>query len=55
MISLLKEANLDIPDDSYLKLVGSSVKEMEEFYHQHFKTEADRDKFIKRSKFRYSR
>ena len=44
-----KEANLDIPDDSYLKLVGSSVKEMEEFYHQHFKTEADRDKFIKRT------
>ena len=44
-----KEANLNIPDDSYLKLVGSSVKEMEEFYHQHFKTEADRDKFIKRT------
>lgn len=44
-----KEANLDIPDDSYLKLVGSSVKEMEAFYHKHFKTEADRDKFIKRT------
>ena len=44
-----KEANLDIPDDSYLKLVGSSVKEMEDFYHKHFKTEADRDKFIKRT------
>lgn len=44
-----KEANLDIPDDSYLKLVGSSVKEMEEFYHRHFKTKADRDKFIKRT------
>ena len=44
-----KEANLDIPDDSYLKLVGSSVKEMEDFYHRHFKTDADRDKFIKRT------
>ncbi|WP_298490796.1 HAD family phosphatase [uncultured Lactobacillus sp.] len=44
-----KEANLDIPDDSYLKLVGSSVKEMEKFYHRHFKTKADRDKFIKRT------
>lgn len=44
-----KEANLDIPDDSYLKLVGSSVKEMGEFYHRHFKTKADRDKFIKRT------
>ena len=41
-----KEANLDIPDDSYLKLVGSSVKEMEDFYHKHYKTDADRDKFI---------
>ena len=44
-----KESNLDIPDDSYLKLVGSSVKEMEEFYHKHFKTEAERDKFIRRT------
>lgn len=42
-----KEANLDIPDDSYLKLVGSSVKEMEDFYHRHFKTDADRDKLLK--------
>ena len=26
-----KEANLDIPDDSYLKLVGSSVKKWKNF------------------------
>ena len=49
-----KEANLDIPDDSYLKLVGSSVKEMEDFYHKHFKTEADRNKFIKRKSWHAS-
>lgn len=48
-IQAAQEEKLDVPKDSYLKLAGATVKEMEEFYHHYFKTEAARDKFIKRT------
>lgn len=48
-IQAAKEAKLDIPEDSYLKLVGASVQEMEKFYHRYFTTEKERDQFIKRT------
>ncbi|RVU70317.1 MULTISPECIES: HAD family phosphatase [Lactobacillus] len=48
-IQAAEEANLPIPRDSYLKLAGASVKEMEAFYHKYFKTTVERDKFIKRT------
>lgn len=48
-IQAAKEEKLDIPEDSYLKLAGATIKEMEEFYHQYFPTEQLRDNFIKRT------
>ncbi|WP_297819264.1 HAD family phosphatase [uncultured Lactobacillus sp.] len=48
-IQAAKEYNLNIPEDSYLKLVGSSAKDMENFYHKYFKTTELRDEFIKRT------
>ena len=48
-IQATKEAKLGLPDDSYLKLAGATVKEMKEFYHRYFKTEKQRDDFIKRT------
>lgn len=44
-----KEANLGIPEDSYLKLAGATVREMENFYHKYFDTAEERDRFIKRT------
>ena len=32
-----------------MKLTGATVKEMQDFYHKYFKTDADRDRFIKRT------
>lgn len=48
-IQAAKEAELGIPEDSYLKLVGVSVEEMEKFYHHYFSTQQERDHFIKRT------
>ncbi|WP_276805100.1 HAD family hydrolase [Lactobacillus hominis] len=48
-IQAAKEYDLSIPEDSYLKLVGSSAKDMENFYHKYFKTIKLRDQFIKRT------
>lgn len=48
-IQAAKEAKLGIPEDSYLKLVGVSVKEMENFYHHYFSSQKERDQFIKRT------
>lgn len=48
-IQAAKEENLGIPEDSYLKLTGATVKEMQAFYHQYFKTDEERDRFIKRT------
>lgn len=48
-IQAAKEAGLDIPKDSYLKLAGASVKKMAEFYNKYFPTPQARDAFIKRT------
>lgn len=48
-IQAAREAKLDIPDDSYLKLAGASVKIMEKFYHKYFDSDYSRDEFIKRT------
>lgn len=48
-IQAAKEAKLDIPEESYLKLIGATVQEMQDFYHKYFKTTAERDRFIKRT------
>lgn len=48
-IQATEEENLGIPRDTYLKLTGATVKDMQEFYHKYFKTDADRDRFIKRT------
>lgn len=48
-IQAAKEYELGIPEDSYLKLVGSSAQDMENFYHKYFKTTQLRDEFIKRT------
>lgn len=48
-IQAAKEAKLGIPEDSYLKLVGASVKDMENFYHHYFSSQQERDRFIKRT------
>ena len=48
-IQAARECQLDIPDDSYLKLAGATVKEMQDFYHKYFKTSNERDAFIKRT------
>lgn len=48
-IQAAEEAKLGTPRDAYLKLTGASVDEMENFYHKYFKTDADRDRFIKRT------
>jgi HAD superfamily hydrolase (TIGR01509 family) len=44
-----KEAHLNIPDDFYLKLVGSSEVEMNRFYQQYFNGDEQRACFIKRT------
>ncbi|TVV07907.1 HAD family phosphatase [Lactobacillus jensenii] len=48
-IQAAKEAKLDIPEDSYLKLTGATAKDMQNFYHKYFATEVERDAFIKRT------
>lgn len=48
-IQAAKEAGLDIPEDSYVKLAGASVKKMTEFYNKYFPTPQARDAFIKRT------
>ena len=48
-IQAAKEANLGTPDDIYLKLVGSTTTDMNDFYQQYFKNKEQRDQFIKRT------
>lgn len=48
-IQAAEEEKIGTPRDAYLKLTGATVKEMQDFYHKYFKTEADRDRFIKRT------
>lgn len=48
-IQAAEEAKIDVPKDSYLKLAGATVKEMEEFYHHYFQSKKQRDAFIKRT------
>ncbi|RMC48682.1 HAD family phosphatase [Lactobacillus sp. ESL0228] len=44
-----KEAHINVPDDLYLKLVGSSEDEMNHFYHRYFSSYEQRNRFIKRT------
>ena len=48
-IQAAKEANLGTPDDIYLKLVGSTTTDMDDFYQKYFKNKEQQDKFIKRT------
>lgn len=48
-IQASKEAGLNTPDDMYLKLVGSTINDMADFYHHYFQTDTDRTRFIKRT------
>ena len=48
-IQAAKEANLGIPDDTYLKLVGSTNNDMQDFYQKYFSGDEQRDCFIKRT------
>lgn len=48
-IQAADEEKLGTPKDAYLKLTGATVKEMQDFYHKYFKTDEDRDRFIKRT------
>lgn len=48
-IQAAEEEKLGTPRDAYLKLTGATVKDMQDFYHKYFKTDADRDRFIKRT------
>lgn len=48
-IQAAKEEHLNIPDDSYLKLIGATVEDMQNFYHKYFASTAARDRFIKRT------
>lgn len=48
-IQAAEEENINTPRDSYLKLTGATIKEMQDFYHKYFKTEEARDRFIKRT------
>ena len=48
-IQAAEEEHLGTPRDAYLKLTGATIKEMQDFYHKYFKTETDRDHFIKRT------
>lgn len=48
-IQAAHEYGLKIPEDSYLKLIGASNQQMEEFYQKYFPNERVRDEFIKRT------
>lgn len=48
-IQAAKEYQIDTPEDAYLQLAGATAKEMEDFYHKYFKSEKERDAFIKRT------
>lgn len=48
-IQAAQEAKIGTPKDAYLKLIGASNKAMQAFYHKYFKSEAQRDRFIKRT------
>ena len=48
-IQAAHEFKLNIPDDSYLKLIGASNEQMEKFYQQYFPNNQVRDEFINRT------
>ena len=48
-IQAAHEFGLDIPDDSYLKLIGASNEQMQQFYQRYFPSDKVRDEFIKRT------
>lgn len=48
-IQAAKEYNLNIPEDSYLKLTGATAADMQAFYHKYFASEHMRDQFIQRT------
>lgn len=48
-IQAAREAKLGTPRDAYLKLIGASNAVMQAFYHKYFKSNAQRDRFIKRT------
>ncbi|WP_223895203.1 HAD family hydrolase [Lactobacillus helsingborgensis] len=48
-IQAAKEAHIGTPDDIYLKLVGSTNTDMNDFYLQYFANTEQRDQFIKRT------
>lgn len=48
-IKAAKEANLGTPDDLYLKLVGSTAKDMNDFYQKYFQSEEQHNQFITRT------
>ncbi len=48
-IQAAKEADLGTPDDIYLKLVGSTTTDMDDFYLKYFKNKEQQDQFIKRT------
>lgn len=48
-IQAAREENLPIPEDSYLKNIGASVKAIGEFYHKYFATTEAKDKYIERT------
>lgn len=43
------EDNLKMSDDTYLKLVGSTPKDMLDFYQRYFSSDEQRNRFIKRT------
>lgn len=48
-IQAAEEYHLNTPQDAYLQLAGASAAEMEDFYHKYFKSDQERDEFIKRT------
>ncbi|WEV42906.1 HAD family phosphatase [Lactobacillus sp. ESL0684] len=48
-IQAAQEAGLNMPDDTYLKLVGSTTNDMQDFYHRYFKNQDQKQQFIDRT------
>lgn len=48
-IQAAHEFGLNIPDDSYFKLIGASNEQMQQFYQRYFPNDKVRDEFIKRT------
>lgn len=48
-IQAAKEAELDLPDDFYQNMTGSSVADMQKFFDEHFANQQEVDDFIKKT------